>query len=394
MHIPFCASKCAYCDFYSLAGCDNLMPRYQHTLLRQLRDSAPVLAGYYVDSLYFGGGTPSHYGSRRIVGLFNALKRHCRVLLDAEVTMEANPDSITFGDLRLLRKEGVNRLSIGAQSANDKLLRGVGRRHNFAQVERAIKNARRAGFDNISVDLIYGLPSQSKVDWAETLSRTAALKPEHISCYGLRIEAGTPLYPYRESPDIPSGDDQADMYLYTVEALKDLGYVQYEISNFSLSGRQSRHNLKYWERQEYMGFGPSAHSYVGGLRYSYVSGIIDYMDALEKGDSIIVSLDEIPKAEQAVEYLMLGLRTTKGITGEEYYRIYQSRFEPIETLLITYAQNGWAERKYGRWRLTPQGFLISNQLIGEILDAHTEQKVAVGMPWKQDRLHLAEHVKL
>lgn len=381
IHIPFCASKCAYCDFYSLAGCDKLMPKYQHALLRQIKDSSEVLSSYYVDTIYFGGGTPSYYGARRLISLFNALKKYARVIIASEVTVEVNPDSISYRDLKLMRKEGINRISIGAQTADDGLAKSIGRRHTFAQVEKTVENARRAGFDNISLDLIYGLPSQSKVDWAETLHKTAALKPDHISCYGLRIEEGTALYVYRDSPHIPDDDDQADMYLYTVEALKDLGYRQYEISNFSLPGKESRHNLKYWDREEYIGFGPTAHSYMGDIRYGYIKGIVEYIAALENGDSIVEKQDDIPKSEQAVEYLMLGLRTTKGITGQEYYRIYQSNFEPIEELLSSYQQKGWARQKGDRWSFTPSGFLLSNQLIGEILDAHTEQKVSVGMPW-------------
>lgn len=387
VHIPFCASKCAYCDFYSLAGNDKLMPRYQQALIQQIKGSANILSSYYIDTLYFGGGTPSYYGARRIIALFNALKKYARVLVDSEVTMEVNPDSISLHDLKILRRAGINRLSIGAQTADNGLAESLGRQHTFSQVEKAVENARKAGFDNISIDLIYGLPSQSKVDWAETLHKTAALKPDHISCYGLRIEEGTELYIYRESPHIPSDDDQADMYLYTVDALKDLGYRQYEISNFSVPGKESKHNLKYWNREEYMGFGPTAHSYMGDIRYSYVKGTIEYICTLEKGDSMISSSDDIPKSEQAIEYLMLGLRTTNGITGQEYYRIYQSNFEPIEDLLYDYARKGWAMLKGDRWSFTSTGFLLSNQLIGEILDAHTEQKISVGMPWKRNEYH-------
>jgi len=384
IHIPFCASKCAYCDFYSLVGRDQLMPKYQNALIRQFRDAEEILSPYLIDTIYFGGGTPSYYGTKRIIQLFNALKKYGRVLLESEVTIEVNPDSISLWDLRQLRKAGVNRLSIGAQTANDKLAASLGRRHNFAQVEKTVANARRAGFDNISLDLIFGLPNQSKVDWAETLGLAAALKPEHISCYGLRIEEGTPLYLYKDFPDIPDDDDQADMYLYTVEALHDLGFHQYEISNFAVSGRESRHNLKYWNREEYFGFGPTASSYVGDLRYTYVSDLVAYIGGLERGESVIVSQDDIPKSEQAVEYLMLGLRTTRGITGQEYYRIYQSNFEPIEALLEGYARKGWAVRRGDRWRFTPAGFLLSNQLIREILDAHSEQKFVVGMPWRKN----------
>ncbi|MCL2829037.1 MAG: radical SAM family heme chaperone HemW [Oscillospiraceae bacterium] len=383
IHIPFCASKCAYCDFYSLAGCEDQMPKFHQALVRQMRESAPTLAGYYVDTIYFGGGTPSYYGIRRIVGLFNTLKDYYKILLDAEVTVEINPDSISLKDLKWMRKEGITRLSIGVQTADDGLGKSLGRRHVFADVERTVEQARQAGFDNISLDLIYGLPSQSKADWADTINRVMALRPEHVSCYGLRIEEGTPLYIYKDSPAIPTEDEQADMYLYTVDTLRNLGYRQYEISNFTLPGKESRHNLKYWNREEYVGFGPSAHSYIGNMRYSYVRGVQAYLAGLAGQQSILESRDEIPKSEQAVEYLMLGLRTTRGITGDEYYRIYQSNFAPIEALLLSYEKNGWAYRINGRWSLTPTGFLLSNQLISDILDAHAEQRVIVGMPWKK-----------
>ncbi|MCL2563817.1 MAG: radical SAM family heme chaperone HemW [Oscillospiraceae bacterium] len=384
IHIPFCISKCAYCDFYSVADGERLMSCYQQAFIGQLAESAPVLDGYYVDTVYFGGGTPSYYGAKRIAGLFNTLKDHYKVLLDAEVTVEVNPDSVSGKDLRLLRKEGVNRLSIGVQTADDGLAKSLGRRHTFRQAERTVERARKAGFENISLDLIYGLPGQSKADWADTLNRVITLRPEHVSCYGLRIEENTPLHVFRDSPLIPGEDDQADMYLFTVEALRDVGYRQYEVSNFSLPGRESKHNLKYWNREEYVGFGPSAHSYVGDLRYSYIKGVEEYLEALEGKRDILASSDDIPKSEQAVEYLMLGLRTTRGITGEEYYGVYQSGFGPIEALLLDYEKQGWAHRINGRWSLTPTGFLLSNQLISDILDAHTEQRFTVGMPWKKN----------
>jgi len=383
IHIPFCISKCAYCDFYSLADSEELMPRYHQALTRQLAESASVLNGYYVDSIYFGGGTPSYYGAKRIVSLFNTLKDHYRVLLEAEVTVEVNPDSINGKDLRLLRKAGVNRLSIGVQTADDGLAKSLGRRHSFRQAQRTVEKARKMGFENISLDLIYGLPSQSKTAWADTLNRVITLRPDHVSCYGLRIEEGTPLHVFKDSPLIPNEDDQADMYLFTVEALRDVGYRQYEVSNFALPDKESAHNLKYWNRAEYVGFGPSAHSYVGDLRYSYIKGVTDYLDALEGKHPLLATRDEIPKSEQATEYLMLGLRTTRGITGDEYYNIYQSNFAPLETVLQGFEKQGWAHKINDRWSLTPTGFLLSNQLINDILDAHTKQRFTVGMPWKK-----------
>jgi len=383
IHIPFCISKCAYCDFYSLADHEPLMPRYHQALTRQLIEAAPRLSEYYIDSIYFGGGTPSYYGAKRIIELFNTLKDCCKVLLDAEVTVEINPDSTSSKDLGLLRKEGANRLSIGVQTADDVLAKSLGRRHTFRQVTQTVEAARNSGFENISLDLIYGLPGQAKADWADTINQIILIRPDHVSCYGLRIEEGTPLHVFKDSPLIPGEDDQSDMYLFTVEALRDVGYRQYEVSNFALPDMESKHNLKYWTREEYIGFGPSAHSYVGDLRYSYIKGVEEYLDALDGNRSILAAQDSISKSEQALEYLMLSLRTTRGITGAEYYNIYQSGFAPIEALLLDYEKQGWAHRVNDRWSLTPTGFLLSNQLIGDILDAHAEQRVTRGMPWKK-----------
>ena len=383
VHLPFCASKCAYCDFFSLADSEKQIPVYHEALMKQIKDSASVLSAYYIDSIYFGGGTPSFYGAKRITQIFDVFKEHYKVLLDAEVTMEVNPDSIRSGDFTLLRKAGVNRLSIGVQTADDALAKNLGRRHSFEEVAQTVSRTRRAKFENISLDLIYGLPSQTKSDWAETLNKAIALRPDHISGYGLRIEEGTPLYLFKDSPAIPNDDDQADMYLYMVETLRDMGYRQYEISNFAVPGKESQHNLKYWNREEYVGFGPSAHSYIGNMRYSYITGLEAYLDALKGKRSILQAQDEISSSEQAVEYLMLGLRTTRGICQDEYFAIYQSSFAPLEALLLEYEKQGWAQRVAGRWSLTPNGFLISNQLIESMIDAHTTQRFTVGMPWRK-----------
>ena len=211
IHIPFCASKCSYCDFYSLPNQDELMDRYQKALIRHIEESAPQMAPYYIDTVYFGGGTPSFYGARRLCELFETLKTNARVLKSAEVTVEMNPDSVTKEDLHLLHEAGVNRISLGVQSANDDILRLIGRRHNYRQVIEAVKLIRAEGFDNLSVDLIYGLPTQSRSDWADTLSNALALLPEHLSCYGLKVEEGTPICKYQDSPLLPNDDDQADM---------------------------------------------------------------------------------------------------------------------------------------------------------------------------------------
>ena len=380
IHIPFCASKCSYCDFYSLAGCDKLMPKYHNALLQHIREASPQLRQYYTDSVYFGGGTPSYYGARRICDIFNAVKRSGLVYKTAEVTVEVNPDSITRHDLVVLRSEGVNRISIGAQSANDDLLKLIGRRHNWKQVEKAVKNARDAGFENVSIDLMYGLPSQTKSDWADTIGKALDLKPEHLSCYGLKIEDGTPICTYRGSEILPDDDAQADMYLYMAETLERYGYRQYEISNFAKQGYASRHNLKYWFLRDYMGFGPGAASCIGNLRYSYVKDLRRYISGVQSGDTILEEYEKIGALERAAEYLMLGMRTVRGISGKEYHDVYRSDFAPLEELLQEYHRKGWAVQENGRWHFTPSGFLLSNLLIGLMLDKQGEYKLS-GNPW-------------
>ncbi len=389
IHIPFCASKCGYCDFCSLANQDKLMPHYQNALLIQMREAFPRLREYYIDTVYFGGGTPSYYGAARIVELMQELKRTDRLLRRSEVTVECNPDSVRRHDLRELRKEGVNRLSLGAQSANDEILRLIGRRHTWRQVELAVRRARRAGFRNISLDLIYGLPSQTKEDWADTLAKAIALRPTHLSCYGLRLEEGTPMYKsYLDSPLIPSDDDQADMYLYAVDFLERHGYRQYEISNFARPGYESRHNLKYWRLQDYVGFGAAAHSNLAGVRYSYVRNVRGYISGVLGEKSIVDEYEQITPLDRAAEYLMLGMRTAKGICRRDYTRIYQSSFEPLERVLAEFAANGWAvkipdrhrDADRDRWRFTASGYLVSNVLIGILLEAQTKEKFSAN-PW-------------
>lgn len=244
-----------------------------------------------------------------------------------------------------------------------------------------MKNARAAGFDNISLDLIYGLPSQTKSDWADTVNKAVALKPDHLSCYGLKIEEGTPLYSYKDSPFLPDDDEQADMYLYTVETLERFGYRQYEISNFARPKKESRHNMKYWLLRDYMGFGPGAHSCVNGVRYSYVKDLKAYIEGIQTGGSVIDEYEKIELLERAAEYLMLGMRTVRGISEKEYHNIYRSNFEPIEELLEEYKRKGWTVREEnGRWHFTPAGFLLSNLLIGLLLDKQAEYKLS-GNPW-------------
>ena len=383
IHIPFCASKCSYCDFYSLAGCDHLMPEYHRALIAHLEESARGIRNYEVDSVYFGGGTPSYYGAEQLLEIFDVLKRNGNVRLDAEVSVECNPDSMTYKDLRLLRQEGVTRLSIGVQATDNDLLKLIGRRHTFQQAELAFSAARKAGFDNISLDLIYGLPSQTKSDWAESLAKIVEMHPEHISCYGLKLEEGTPMYKeYKDSPVMPTEDEQADMYSYAAEMLERYGYKQYEISNFCAPGFESAHNLKYWNLDDYMGFGPGAHSCVGNLRYSFVKDLKRYISGVERKVSIIDEYQLVDPLERSVEYLMLAMRTNRGVSEQDYRVRTQSDWKPIHRVLRAFEEKGWAERSGDRWHFTVPGFLISNTLIGILLEAQASGR-AESIPWME-----------
>ena len=392
IHIPFCASKCGYCDFYSLAGCDSLMDRYHRALIAHMEESAPGICQYEVDSVYFGGGTPSYYGAERLAELFNVLKLNGNVRLDAEVTVECNPDSMDRDELRLLRKEGVNRLSMGVQSTNNDLLKIIGRRHNFKQAQDAFRTARDAGFDNISIDLMYGLPTQTKSDWAESVQKIIEMHPEHISCYGLKLEEGTPMYEeYSGSPVLPDDDEQADMYFYAAETLPRYGYPQYEISNFAVPGFESRHNMKYWTLEDYMSFGPGAASSVGKLRYSYVKDLKRYISAVGRRTGLVDEYEELSTLQRSVEYLMLGMRTARGISREEYRVRAQSNWQAVEQTLMAFREKGWTEKTGDRWHFTVPGYLISNTLIGILLEAQAAGRSEM-VPWA-DRAERAESVR-
>ena len=369
LHIPFCRSKCDYCDFYSLAGREDRMDEYQKALVRHVVESSAVARNCPVDSIYIGGGTPTWYGEKRLLELLRTVKRHFCMARDVEVTVEANPDSVDGKMLRHLRRAGVNRISMGMQSGSDEELRSVHRPHTYQQVEDAVAAVRAAKIRNLNLDLIYGLPGQTEESWHETVEKALSLGPEHLSCYGLTIEEGTPLAQrVARGEQLPDEDQQATLYLWTVERLAQAGYEQYEISNFAKRGYQSRHNMKYWMGRPYMGLGVAAHSDFGGRRYSFVSDLDAYIQGMLSGDEVVDESEKITRRERGSEYLMLRLRTVHGIDEWEYRREYMMNFDPIEAKLSEFEQKGWARRQGRRWQFTPEGFLLSNQLIGQLLE--------------------------
>ena len=375
VHIPFCASKCEYCDFYSLRDQpESVMDSYLDVVCRHIQETGALAPEYVVDTVYFGGGTPTHFGAEGLAEILTQIRRSFDVSDSAEITFEANPESVTDALLKRLRAEGFNRVSLGIQCDDDEILAKIGRPHTYEQAVNAYDRIRHFGFQNVSVDLMYGLPGQSLGAWQQTLENVLTLHPEHISCYGLKVEEGTPLYGYQAYADLADDDTQADMYLSAVEILKEHGYRQYEISNFARRGKVSRHNLKYWMGMEYIGFGPDASSDFAGKRYSYVRSLPEYIAGIRNGGQIIRELNQIPTRERAGEYVMMRLRTIGGINRQEYESAFLLPFEPLEKLLQMNEQHGLARFENGRWHLTPRGFLVSNSIISDLLIAQEESK--------------------
>ena len=376
IHVPFCRSKCQYCDFYSLSAKDDkLMDGYLAAICAHIKESGPLAPGYKVDTIYFGGGTPSFFGADGMATILTCIRRNFDVDNNAEITFEANPDSVSDKMLSRLRAEGFNRVSLGIQTDDDELLKKLGRPHTYAQAVSAFHRIRKAGYRNISVDLMYGLPGQTLRAWQSTLENVLTLNPEHISCYGLKLEPGTPMYEYRDYSKLPDDDAQADMYLAGVEILKSHGFRQYEISNFARKGLYSRHNMKYWTGGEYLGFGPSASSDFAGKRFTLVRSLPAYIKGIREKGQVIDEVQEIPMRERAGEYVMMRLRTIAGINAEDYERMFLLPFAPLEDILEKNRQFGYAARtEDNRWYLTPKGYLLSNTIISDLLVAQDESR--------------------
>ena len=369
IHVPFCRSKCMYCDFYSLPTKDDkLMENYLSAICAHIKESGALAPNHRVDTIYFGGGTPTFFGAEGMSTILTAVRRSFDVAGDAEITFEANPDSVSEHLLRRLKAEGFNRVSLGVQTDDDELLKKLGRPHDYSQVMSAVKRIRKAGFRNLSLDLMYGLPGQTLPAWKSTLENVLSLNPDHISCYGLKVEEGTPLYKIREHAQLPDDDLQADMYMAATEILRARGFRQYEISNFAKKGRVSKHNIKYWNGEESLGFGPDASSDFAGKRFKIVRSLPEYISGIKKGGKVIEDVQEVPARERAGEYIMLRLRTVNGISPQEYEKQYLLPFGPLADILEKYKERRYVSiSESGRYHLTAEGFLISNTIISDLL---------------------------
>lgn len=382
LHIPFCRSKCAYCDFYSKGQQDDIqstMDFYQTALLQQIQQESTKVTDYQIQTIYFGGGTPSFYGGKRIAQALDVIHQHYHLSPNPEITVEGNPESINPHDIALWVSHGVNRVSMGMQSAVLDELQAIGRPHNPQDCHDAVKHLRQQGISNISLDFIYGLPKQTMKTWQYTLAQALALKPTHLSCYGLKVEEGTPLYKRVAQGEIlPDEELQSDMYLWTVETLEDAGYHQYEVSNFAQQGYQARHNASYWSGTPYLGLGASASSYFQNHRYTALADIQTYGNRILQSQRVYDEKIALTPLDQLEEALFLGLRTTKGISLQELEQSFAQTcpmdFSAFLPLLQRFQIEQWASLEQGRWRFTPEGFLKSNLLLTALLEV-LEQEI-------------------
>ena len=362
LHIPFCARKCAYCDFASWAGQEDSMAPYTDAVLSEIARRGQQDVG--VATLYIGGGTPSLLPSRLMEKLLSGIRRYFDVLPDAEWTCECNPGTVTKDFLSVLRDHGVNRLSMGAQAGQERLLKLLGRIHTWDQVAASADLARQYGFDNLNLDLMLGLPTQTILDVAESLNAALSLSPTHLSCYGLILEEGTPLF--RQVRDgvyiLPDEDTEREMYELCREKLFSHGFQQYEISNFALPGFACRHNLDCWRRKEYVGLGCAACGFSGSVRYQNPPSLTDYLNGKPPEETILSPEDA------RFESVMLGLRTMEGVSEAEFLRAHgvtlRDAFgdklrKPLDQGLIQW-QNGFL-------RLTRRGMDLQNAVLVELL---------------------------
>jgi len=371
IHVPFCLSKCAYCDFYSVTD-ETDCERYIDAVLLHMEDYSEGASRRTVNSVYIGGGTPTVLPQKLLLNLIAGVYRNFNVDDDAEFTIEVNPATVGLSELKKYRKAGVNRLSIGMQSACDNELSALGRIHNFEEFEQCYLMARKAGFDNINIDVMYGIPEQSEKSLDMTLAAVIEAAPEHISLYGLKIEENTPFAQIADKLALPDEETEYRMYCNAIEKLANAGYEQYEISNFAKPGMRCRHNVKYWDCDEYLGFGTGAHSYYNNRRFSFKKDIEAYIETLENpasGFGIIDENYEIKPSERVGEYVMLRLRMNDGLDTEKFAELFGVSFERLfGKYLKLYTENGFMVKNGSSYAFTTKGMYVSSYILSAMLD--------------------------
>lgn len=380
VHIPFCVQKCAYCDFLSMTAESTVKQAYIRKLKEEIRQRSPEYQDREVISVFFGGGTPSILYAHHIVEVMDTIRSCFNIMPDAEITMECNPGTLTAEKLQMYKKAGINRLSIGLQSAQEKELQLLGRIHTYEDFLASYDCARKQGFNNINVDLMSALPGQTLKSWEQTLKRVTMLRPEHISAYSLIIEEGTPfhkLYGYDDETRkkgekplfLPSEEEERQMYQFTKEFLEKKGYTRYEISNYARPGKECIHNVGYWKRVDYLGVGLGAASLMDNVRFSNVTKLTDYLNTdFSDGENHSAEVQELTKNQQMEEFMFLGLRMQEGINRNAFMEQFDSPVESVfGAALERMKQQGLVSEVNGQIRLTELGFDVSNYVFSELL---------------------------
>lgn len=374
IHLPFCRSKCRYCDFPSYAGCESYMASYVDALLQE----ASMEASTPLETAFIGGGTPSILPALLLKKLLSGLREHFQFTHETEFTSEANPGTLTQAWLDEVVAGGVNRLSLGMQAYQPNLLRMLGRIHDFTQVSQSVSMARDAGINNINLDLMFGLPGQTLADWHETLDAALSLHPDHLSCYGLIPEEGTPLTADLDACRLSLPDEAVERAMYddTLRILASHGFAQYEISNFAKPGRACKHNLGYWRQVPYLGLGASASSMLPDpsgkaayLRRTNPSSLQEYLRMMMTGDFTQRETLPISREEAMFETLMLGLRTTAGVSEADFSAMHgQPLANKYGAILETLRMQGLLGHTDGRWYLTRRGMDVQNAILVELME--------------------------
>lgn len=369
LHIPFCVKKCAYCDFLSFPSGQELQRQYAKRLMEDIDCMGKEYGDIPVDTIFIGGGTPSVPESRLIVDLMEHVNRAFQISDGAEISMEANPGTVTREKLKEYRRAGINRISFGLQSANDRELKLLGRIHTWAEFLESFALARECGFTNLNIDLMSALPGQTCESWKDTLKRVTDLEPEHISAYSLIIEEGTPFGEKYGSEEgrklLPDEDSEREMYHETKRFLRECGYERYEISNYAKPGRECRHNIGYWTGVPYLGLGLGASSYMNGSRFAVSSDMQQY---LEEKPGTFTDVEKLTKKDMEEEFFYVGLRMTAGVSLSEFERRFgMSAEEVYPGLMETFVEEKAAEFRGDRFVLTDYGLDVSNYIMAQFL---------------------------
>ena len=375
LHIPFCVKKCNYCDFFSAAGSREEQEAYVQAMIQEIRGYKDSLHSYEVKTVFLGGGTPSLLSERQAEELFQSLYDSFTIQKDAEITMEVNPGTVNLEKLKQYKAVGVNRLSLGLQSARNEELQRLGRIHTYEDFLATWNFTEKAGFENRNIDLMSALPGQTMESWEDTLEKVIALEPEHISAYSLILEEGTRFYHwYQEGKfnsgewKLPSEEEEYRMGEWTIERLAKAGMERYEISNYARTGQECRHNLGYWDRVEYLGIGAGASSLLRNRRFSHIRNRKTYIEAIHEKQPIETEEELLSEESQMEEFMYLGLRKVNGISKEKFERTFQKPISEVYGTVIEHFQaEHLLECKGDRIFLSRRGMDVSNYVLAEFL---------------------------